>query len=358
MKVGLALYGSLDERSGGFRYDRKLVAGLRAAGDDVEVVELPWRAYPRGLLDNVSPRFRRRLDVDVDVLLQDELAHPSLVRPNRHLSSPIVSVVHHLRSSENRRLAPLYRRVERRYLDTVDAAICNSEATRQTVTAVGAVSPDRTIVAPPAGDKFDPEIGAGEIAARAVDGPLRLVFVGNVVPRKGLSTLVAALTDVEADCELAVVGRPVDRRYLRRVRRRADAAGLDDRVRFAGELPDDELAAVLRRSHALAVPSEYEGLGIVYLEAASFGLPSIATTAGGAGEVVTEGETGFLVDPGDRAAIAQAVETLATDRDRLAEMGRVARGRYEQRSDWSETVDRVRGFLREVAESRSEVVPA
>ncbi|HKL27942.1 MAG TPA: glycosyltransferase family 1 protein, partial [Natrialbaceae archaeon] len=109
MNVGLTLYGRLDERSGGFRYDRRLVEGLRAAGDDVEVIELPWRAYPRGLLDNASRRWRSRLEADVDVMLQDELAHPSLVRTNRRLDYPIVSVVHHLRSSERRRLSGLYR---------------------------------------------------------------------------------------------------------------------------------------------------------------------------------------------------------------------------------------------------------
>jgi len=67
MRVGLTLYGSIDERSGGFRYDRKLVEGLRTAGDTVELVELPWRTYRRGLLDNASRRLRDRLRIDVDV---------------------------------------------------------------------------------------------------------------------------------------------------------------------------------------------------------------------------------------------------------------------------------------------------
>ena len=115
MRVGLTLYGDLEERSGGFRYDRRLVAELRAAGDEVEVVSLPWRTYPRGLLDGLSSAVRRRLAVDVDVMLQDELAHPSLVRHNRRLPYPVVSVVHHLRASERRRLAPPSRAVERAY---------------------------------------------------------------------------------------------------------------------------------------------------------------------------------------------------------------------------------------------------
>ena len=137
MRVGLTLYGSLDGQSGGFRYDRRLVEGLRDAGDTVDVIELPRRRYARGLLDNLSPSLRDRLAVDVDVMLQDELAHPSLVRANRDLPYPIVSVVHHLRASEGRHLTGLYRAVERRYLGGVDAAVCNSTATRTAVTGTG-----------------------------------------------------------------------------------------------------------------------------------------------------------------------------------------------------------------------------
>jgi len=350
MRVGLTLYGSLDGRSGGFRYDRKLVAGLREAGDEVTVVELPWRTYPRGLLDNASPTVRRRLDVDVDVMLQDELAHPSLVRTNRGLPYPVVSVVHHLRGSERRRLAPLYRAVEARYLATVDGVVCNSDATRGAVLATGSVRAGDTLVAPPAGDRFDPAIDAADVDERAREDPLRLVFVGNVVPRKGLDTLVDGLAAVDADWTLTVVGRHADASYARAVRRRIGRAGLDARVRMAGELDDADLADVLRRSHAVAVPSRHEGFGIAYLEAMSFGLPAVATSAGGASGVVDDGRNGFLVDPDDAAAVADAVRTLARDRDRLADMGRAARERYEAHPDWAATGERVRQFLFDVAD--------
>ena len=353
MNIGLTLYGSLDERSGGFRYDRKLVAGLRAEGDTVEVIELPWQAYPRGLLDNCSRRFRSRLEADVDVMLQDELAHPSLFRTNRHLPYPVVSIVHHLRSSEHRRLAPLYRRIEAQYLDTVDAVVCNSGATRRTVTGTGGLRPEETVVAPPAGDRFDPDLSHAYIETRARESPLRLVFVGNVIPRKGLSTLVSGLSRVEADWKLTVVGKPVDGRYQDRVQRKGRRAGIDDRIHLAGELSDSELAALLRQSHVLAVPSRYEGFGIVYLEAMSFGLPPIATSAGGPNEFVTDGETGFLVDPGDTTTVSRAVEKLATDRELLVEMGQAARRRYERQPGWPVTIGRVREGLIDVAEGTS-----
>ena len=348
MRVGLTVYGSLGERSGGFRYDRKLVEGLRAGGDTVEVVELPWRSYGRGLLDNVSGDLRDRLRVDVDVMVQDELAHPSLLRANRRLPYPIVSVVHHLRASEGRRLSPLYHAVERRYLGTIDGAVCNSEVTRDVVTGLG-VDPDATVVAPPAGDRFDPDIGDDEIGARARERPLRLVFVGNVAPRKGLDTLVEGLAAADGEAELTVVGRTVDEGHAEDVRRLIRRRGLTDRVRIAGELSDDRLAATLRSSHVLAVPSRYEGFGIVYLEGMGFGLPAIASRAGGATETVTDGENGVLVDPDDPAAVARAITRFGADRGRLASMGIAARRRYERQPGWPAVTARVRSFLAEVA---------
>ena len=344
MRIGLTLYGSLDERSGGFRYDRKLVEGLRRNGDTVEVVELPWRRYPRGLLDNVSPRVHDRLRIDVDVMLQDELAHPSLVGLNRTLPYPIVSVVHHLRSSESRRLAPLYRAVEKRYLGSVDGVVCNSGPTRNVVTGLG-VDPDRTVVAPPAGDRFDPEIDDETIERRGRSEPLRLVSVGSLTPRKGVRTLVGGVARAETDAELTVVGRPIDHDYLAAVRRDIRRYGLADRVRIAGELSDAALASVLESSHVLAMPSRYEGFGIVYLEGMSFGLPAIASRAGGAVETVEDGETGLLLDPDDPDAVADAIDRFGSDRDRLVAMGKNARRRYERHPNWAETTARVRRLL-------------
>ena len=348
MRVGLALYGSLDERSGGFRYDRKLVEGLREAGDTVEVVELPWRDYHRGLLDNASRTLRERLQVDVDVLLQDELAHPSLVWTNRHLSVPIVSIVHHLRASEQRPLAPLYRAVERRYLATVDGVVCNSEPTRESVTALG-VDPATTVIAPPAGDRWDPDIDADAIARRAHEAPLHVIFVGTLTARKGLDTLVEGVAAAESDVTVTVVGRHADEAYVDRVRQMVDHAGLGDSVDLAGELSTDRLGATLRSSHVLAVPSRYEGFGIVYLEGLSFGLPALASRAGGATDIVTDGETGALVDPDDPEAVARELDRFAADRDRLARMGVAARRRYQRHPDWQEATARIRQFIAGIA---------
>ncbi|WP_420028717.1 glycosyltransferase family 4 protein [Halorussus caseinilyticus] len=348
MHVGLVVYGELSTTSGGFLYDRRLAASLREAGHRVSVVSLPERGYLRALADGFDPRVRHRLR-GFDLLVEDELCHPSLVGHNRAVDAPVVAVVHHLRASERWSAwrKRLYRAVERRYLRTTDAAVYASDATRRAAEELAGPRP--SVVARPAGDRFDPDIDRETIAARADRDPFRVVFVGNVVPRKGLGVLLDGLARVSGDWHLSVVGsESADPEYARRVRERARDLGLAESVRFEGRVPDRALADRLGESHLLAVPSAYEGYGIVYLEGMGFGLPALATAAGGAAELVTHGEDGFLVPPDDPEAIAAAVETLRSDRDRLREASLAARRRFERHPGWDESMATARRFLEAV----------
>ncbi|MFC7009205.1 glycosyltransferase family 4 protein [Halalkalicoccus salilacus] len=346
MHVGLVVYGDLEPRSGGYRYDHELVEGLRDRGDRVDVVSLPETGYLRSLGHNLSPRLSRELDQPFDVLLQDELCHPSLIRANRvDRKYPIVSIVHHLRSSEDR--SRLDRRfataLERRYLRSIDAVICPSRATQRAVSRLASLP---GIVAWPGRGRFDPSISETAIRERARRDPLELLFVGNLVPRKGLDSLVRALASLEGEWRLTVVGSKTDADHVAGVRELIDEFGLDDRVRFTDWLDDDALAERFERSHLLAVPSTHEGFGIVYLEGMAFGLPSIAAAAGGAADLVSDGRNGFLVPPRDPAAIARATETVIDDRALLAELGIAARRRYERHPTRDDTVGRIRAFLK------------
>ncbi|TKX74037.1 glycosyltransferase, partial [Halorubrum sp. GN11_10-6_MGM] len=244
--------------------------------------------------------------------------------------------------------------VERRFLGGVDAAVYNAETTRRDAAGLG--GPDRSAVAPPAGDRFEPVISASEIRERARSGPLEVTFLGNVVPRKGLDALVDGLARLDrsgVEWRLTVVGdRTVAPDHAEAVADAVAAAGIGDRVRFAGRLDDEAVAARLRESHALAVPSRYEPFGMVYLEAMGFGCVPLATTAGGAGEFVRDGESGVLVSPDDPRAVAAAFRDL-DDRERLAEMGIAARREYEARPGWPETLDRVVDFLESEAGRRT-----
>jgi glycosyltransferase involved in cell wall biosynthesis len=356
MRFGLIIYGSLETISGGYLYDRKLVEYLRRQGDQVQVISLPWRGYARHLLDNFSEALRRRLvKSDFDVLLQDELNHPSLFGLNRRLKSalpyPVFSIVHHLRCSEFRPAWQnrLYRRVESSYLHSVDGYIFNSQTTRQAVHRLDPKLVDRPyVVAYPAGDHIAPTITEAEIAQRAVEpGALRLLFVGNLIPRKGLHTLLDALQHIPEDaCELSVVGsQAVDPIYAQAIRRQIDQAGLAGRVRLLGALSQEELVDLLRSHQVLVVPSSYEGYGIVYLEGMGFGLPAIGATAGAAGEIITHEIDGYLIPPQASQALAEHLVGLSRDRLRLREMSLAARRRYQAQPTWNQTAGQIRGFL-------------
>jgi glycosyltransferase involved in cell wall biosynthesis len=354
MRAGLVIYGSLDTVSGGYLYDRQLVNHLKQRGDEVEIISLPWRGYPLRLMDNLSPDLQRRMGQDYDILLQDELNHPSLAWANGRLGRdcpPIVSIVHHLRSSEARPRWQnrLYGLVERRYLRSVDAFIYNSHTTRRAVE--GLIGSERPyVVARPGGDRLQPFANEIDVVRRAQNGPLRLLFVGNLIPRKGLHVLLSALSRVRAEWCLAIAGSPaIDPAYAWRLRRYAERTLPGGRIRWLGGLPDAALAQEMAAAHVLAVPSDYEGFGIVYAEGMGFGLPALATTAGAAGEIVTNGVDGFLVAPGDAAALARHIETLARDRAFLAEMSAAALARYVRHPTWAETSAATGDFLRRIA---------
>ncbi|MEW5867782.1 MAG: glycosyltransferase family 4 protein [Chloroflexota bacterium] len=358
MRTGLLVYGSLDTVSGGYLYDRKLVDHLKRQGQPVEVFSLPWRNYTRHLGDNLSSSLCRQLrTANLDVLLQDELNHPSLFWLNRRLrvDYPIVSIVHHLRSSEQRPAWQnrLYRLIERSYLHSVDGFVFNSHTTRQVVAQTG-VDLKKTpwIVAHPAGDHFAAQVDEAVILQRAMQpGPLRLLFLGNVIPRKGLHTVLQAMQQLpSATCTLQVVGSlQVDRAYIDRLYHIIAAAGLQGRVQFLGSIKTQALAQRLLESQVLVVPSSYEGFGIGYLEGMSFGLPAIATTAGAAGEIITHGSDGFLLPPNDPQSLADCLAGLAAERPRLGEMGAAARQRFLAHPTWEQTAERIFQFLRGVA---------
>ncbi len=354
MRLGLVIYGSLETVSGGFLSDRKLVEYLRRHGDEVEVISLPWHSYGRGLLDNFSPALLRHLSgTPFDLLLQDELAHPSLFllnqRLRRRVSYPLVAIVHHLRCSEARPAWQnlLYRHAERQYLNSVDAFIFNSRATQSEVNRLaGANRP--AVVAPPGGDNLPGGVSLEEVLQRAAaPGPFRLAFVGNLIPRKGLHTLLQALAALPpADWRLTVAGSlEMDPPYVRRLRGQITALGFGDKVRLLGALAPDQLADCLRQSHLLVVPSSYEGFGIVYQEGMRFGLPVIAGDAGGPKEIVRHGVNGFLVPPEDPGALASCLQSLLENRDLLVRLSLAALAAAGTQPTWEGSAAQVRGFL-------------
>ena len=359
MRVGLMIYDSLDTVSGGYLYDRQLVHYLERCGDTVEVISLPNRRYTDKLKDNFSSKLVKKLkSADFDLILQDELNHPSLFHLNRQIQSahrPIISIVHHLHIMENHPnwVLPFYREIEKTYLTSVDGFIFNSETTKRTVeTLINSEKPH--VIANPAGNRFDQiEINEEEKCER--HSPcLRILFVGNIIPRKGLHTLLQAMAHLDNGmAQLRVVGNPhIDLDYRLKISDLIIDYRLLDQVTLMGQLSDEALLEQYQWADVLVMPSNYEGYGIVYLEGMRFGLPAIATNAGAAGELISHGQNGFLIDPNDFHSLMLHLRQLYSDRGLVGRMSHNARKRYNQHPTWLTSMARSRSFLQRMVSAQ------
>ncbi len=364
MRIGFVIYGSPDTLTGGYLYDRIVAEGLTRLGHEVAMIGLPGGSYPGRLRQALSPGLCSRLLAGgFDVLLQDELCHPSLFLVNRRLrrqGGPIlVALVHQVLCDEPRPRWQnrLLRVVERAYLTSVDGFIHNSETTRRTVAAlVGQDCQRPQVIAYPAGDRFGSPLSAEAISRRAYrTGPLELLFLGNVIPRKGLLPLLKALAGVDRSLwHLTVVGGlDFDPAHAARARDLVRQLGLAEAVRFSGARQGDELIDILSASQLFCMPYAYEGFGIATLEAMAFGLPAIGSRTGAAGETISHGENGFLLDRGDTAGLGPRLAGLHRDREQLRRMALAACATYAGRPTWQDGAAAIDGFLREMQEVRN-----
>lgn len=162
-------------------------------------------------------------------------------------------------------------------------------------------------------------------ARPALTGPLRMVHMGAMEPRKGQEYAVdamALLRDRGVESTLTLIGSGSDEAMLRD--RVADLK-LTEAVTFAGPRPDPR--SFLLDADLFVFPSRQEGFSIALLEAMACGLPVVATAVGGNQEALVEGSGGRLVPPQDAGALAAAIAELARERSRLSEMGRFNRER-------------------------------
>jgi glycosyltransferase involved in cell wall biosynthesis len=140
------------------------------------------------------------------------------------------------------------------------------------------------------------------------DRPL-LAFAGRMTAPKALGVALDAVAEVpEVDLVLAGDG---DERVA--LEARARELGLDGRVRFVGSLPRDEVLSLFRSADAALLSSAWENFPHTLVEALAVGTPAIATSVGGVPEIVTHGENGLLVPPGDPAALAAAIRRFLAD---------------------------------------------
>lgn len=196
-------------------------------------------------------------------------------------------------------------------------------------------------------------LGPPDAPRPRADGRLVLLSVGRIHPRKGQAALLRALVrldrETSARLRCVMVGPVIDRAYARELARLAGRCRTE--VVMAGEVNDEELARHYAAADLFALTSEatprsVEGFGIVCLEASARGLPVLAHRSGGVEDTVLAGVTGLLVEPGDDAALADALRRLAGDPDlrrRLGDNGR----RFASGFSWDACANATYGDLSE-----------
>lgn len=361
MRVGLVVRGRIDAQTGGYLYDRFLRDALRARGHRVDLISLPPNPYPRSLLDNFSGATTARLAAcRRDLLLQDGLCHPSLIRANRRIrarrQSTIVAVVHQMlcRQPRHRLLNCAYGWIERCYFRTADALLLTSRFTRDAARRLSAGSVPMAVV-PPAGDRLGRGPSRQAILERSHrPGPLELLFVGNLTPIKGLDRLLESLSRLPRTMwRLAVAGSlTADRKHTRAVRDFISDRRMAAQVRLLDAVDGDRLRALLTSAQVFVMPFAHESFGIAALEAMAFGLPVIGSADGGVREFVRHARNGFLVAAGDDAAVGRHLEMLHADRARLAAMGLAAGQTFLASPSWAQSMQRACEFLEGVAGAR------
>lgn len=240
-------------------------------------------------------------------------------------------------------------RLARAALRRAGAAIAVSRHTRAMALEAGC-PPERIDVIPPGVD-LPPAAAGAEPDSR----PTILTVARLVESYKGHDVMIRALRRVREtvpDARWAVLGDGPLRPSLEA---RAREEGVGDAILFEGSVSDAERDAWYERARVFAMPSRLppeglggEGFGIVYLEAAAHGLPSIGGDVAGARDAILDGETGRLVDPTDDTAVAAAIVELLVDPGRAARMGVAAR-QFAESHSWPRIAARVEAALEEAA---------
>jgi glycosyltransferase involved in cell wall biosynthesis len=325
--VAFAVPGDLNTPTGGYTYDRRIVSELEALGWQVEVLDI-GDGFPRP-----TPEVRTIAGAQLmglpagKPLVIDGLAYGVMPEEAQSLREryTVVALVHHPLALEtglaDAEAAALHTS-ERAALASANYVIATSDATARLLVADYGVPAERLTVVKPGTDR------AATHESRPSDGPLMLLTVGAIVPRKGYDVLVEALARLKDHLwRLVIVGDNTrNPETVARLDEDIVRYGLSDRIEIVGPVPEEDLAELYAEADLFVLPSRFEGYGMAYTEAVAHGVPVVGTNAGAIPDTVPPG-AGILIPPDDVDALANTLRQLiddAPERERLAAGARAA----------------------------------
>jgi alpha-maltose-1-phosphate synthase len=330
------------------------------------VAHRPWDC-----LDGANPALRT---ISTDLSMTSAVASADLVHSHTwyanlagHLAAMLYGVPHVVTMHSLEPLRPwkaeqlgggyaLSSWCERVAAESAAAVVAVSEGMRADVLAAyPAISPDRVRVIRNGIDtsEYAPDPGTDVLERYGVDpGRPCVVFVGRITRQKGLPVLLMAAQLIDPAAQLVLcAGQPDTAELAAEVT--SLVAGLRDTrsgvVWLPEMLPKREVIQLLTHATVFACPSLYEPLGIVNLEAMACGTAVVASGVGGIPEVVSDGETGLLVPPGDHEALSGALNSLLVDPDRAGAMGRLGRERAIAQFGWAAIAAQTAALYSELA---------
>ncbi len=235
------------------------------------------------------------------------------------------------------RRLPFLRAMARRWVRNADAVTAISTYTGRVVADLTGVQP-RII-------PFGVDLPRREDISKPLQGTHHVLAVGRLIERKGYPVLIQAIARLKQevpDVRLTIAGEGQEYPRLKELVQRL---GLEGHVQLPGRVSDEELDALYRWADVFVLPSlvdrsgDTEGLGLVLLEALSYGRPVIASAVGGITDIVQEGETGFLVPPGDPEALARALLRVFHDPEAARSLADHGWAVNRQRFDWERIAD-------------------
>jgi glycosyltransferase involved in cell wall biosynthesis len=324
-RVAWVVYGSLEQVTGGYIYDRLVVEQLGQLGDTVTVVSLTPGAEAPALSAN-----------DFDVVVGDELCFRELLPLfQRAQGLRRVLLVHHLSAWEKppgaERDALLA--LEKAVIDAADVCVATSYVTADRLRDEGLCR--RAVVAEPGADRLPRSLTGGQEPSGS---SLRLLFVGNLLRRKRVLELVQAFARLPIEhVELVLAGAELEPDYALEVRDAVATAGVKKRVRFLGPLSAAGVSEELAIADALVLPSELEGYGMVLSEALWASVPFIAARVGAAEKLVGQSGAGLVFEPGEAFGLGAMLSAFVSDAGLRSRLRRAAWDAAETLPRWAGT---------------------